>query len=88
VRRSALEATLVSMPDKIEEVYQLVITSPYATDMGSKLEDSLARLRIAEEVAAEFDDDALNASVGPSVRAAQSHVDSKAQRQAAQRLKA
>jgi hypothetical protein len=56
VRRSALEATLISMPDKMEEVYQLVITSPYSTDMGSKLEDSLARLRIAEEVAAEFDD--------------------------------
>lgn len=55
VRRSALEATLISMPDKMEEVYQLVITSPYATDMGSKLEDSLSRLRLAEEVAAEFD---------------------------------
>ena len=55
VRRSALEATLLSMPDKMEEVYQLVITSPYSSEMGSKLEDSLARLRIAEEVAAEFD---------------------------------
>lgn len=55
VRRSALEATLLSMPDKMEEVYQLVISAPYAADMGSKLEDSLSRLRIAEEVAAEFD---------------------------------
>lgn len=55
VRRSALEATLMAMPDKMEEVYQLVITSPYSTDMGSKLEESLDRLRIAEEVAAEFD---------------------------------
>ncbi|MCF8168466.1 MAG: hypothetical protein K9K38_00915 [Rhodoferax sp.] len=55
VRRATLEATLISMPDKMEEVYQLVITSPYSSDMGDKLEDSLARLRIAEEVAAEFD---------------------------------
>ena len=55
VRRSALEATLISMPDKMEEVYQLVITSPYSSDMGSKLEESLSRLRLAEEVAAEFD---------------------------------
>ena len=55
VRRSTLEATLISMPDKMEEVYQLVITSPYSTEMGSKLEESLSRLRIAEEVAAEFD---------------------------------
>jgi hypothetical protein len=54
-RRSALEATLISLPDKMEEVYQLVITSPYSTEMGSKLEDSLSRLRIAEEVASEFD---------------------------------
>ncbi len=55
VRRSALEATLISMPDKMEEVYQLVITSPYSTDMGGKLEESLSRLRLAEEVAAEFE---------------------------------
>lgn len=55
VRRSALEATIVSMPDKMEEVYQLVITAPYSSEMGGKLEESLARLRIAEEVAAEFD---------------------------------
>jgi hypothetical protein len=68
VRRSALEATLVAMPDKMEEVYQLVITSPYATDMGSKLEDSLSRLRIAEEVAAEFDDADLAAAVNLPVR--------------------
>ena len=55
-RRSALEATLISLPDKMEEVYQLVITSPYSSEMGSKLEESLSRLRIAEEVASEFDD--------------------------------
>lgn len=54
VRRSALEAMLLAMPDKMEEVYQLVMTAPYSTEMGGKLEDSLARLRIAEEVAAEF----------------------------------
>ena len=54
-RRIALEATLISLPDKMEEVYQLVITSPYSSEMGSKLEESLSRLRIAEEVASEFD---------------------------------
>lgn len=56
VRRSALEATLIAMPDKMEEVYQLVITSPYSSEMGGKLEESLSRLRIAEEVAAELGD--------------------------------
>ncbi len=88
VRRSALEATLLSMPDKMEEVYQLVITSPYATDMGSKLENSLARLRIAEEVAAEFDDDDLNAFASPAARTPPTAAAARAQRPAAQRLKA
>ncbi len=64
-RRSALEATLISLPDKMEEVYQLVITSPYSSEMGGKLEESLSRLLIAEEVAAEFDDPA-----GPEIKPA------------------
>jgi hypothetical protein len=70
-RRSALEATLISLPDKMEEVYQLVITSPYSSDMGGKLEESLSRLRIAEEVAAEFDDFA-SPSPAPSANSSQS----------------
>ena len=60
VRRSALEARVLALPDKLEEVYQLVMTSPYSEEMGSKVEESLARLRLAEEVAAEFDDNVLN----------------------------
>lgn len=59
-RRSALEASLLTMPDKMEEAYQLVITAPYSknmpNDMGGKLDEALARLRVAEEVAAEFAD--------------------------------
>lgn len=87
VRRSVLEATLIAMPDKMEEVYQLVITSPYATDMGSKLEDSLSRLRIAEEVAAEFDDVDLATFGNPSSRAATRNTPKAAIRQTAQRQK-
>lgn len=60
VRRNALEARVLALPDKLEEVYQLVMTSPYSEEMGSKVEESLARLRLAEEVAAEFDDHGLN----------------------------
>ncbi len=54
-RRSALDALLISMPDKLEEIYQLVMTAPYSNELGSQLEDSLSRLQIAEEVAVEFD---------------------------------
>jgi hypothetical protein len=79
VRRSALEATLLSMPDKMEEVYQLVITSPYSSDMGSKLEESLARLRIAEEVAAEFEDPASYTFDAPPIAQASDARPSRAQ---------
>ena len=95
VRRSALEATLIAMPDKMEEVYQLVITSPYSTDMGSKLEESLSRLRIAEEVAAEFDESpTLSAELSaellelPRVKTANAAAGGKAPRRAANSLKA
>jgi len=82
VRRSGLEATLIALPDKLEEVYQLVITAPFATDVGGRLEESLSRLRIAEEVAAEFDDadtfdlTALAAPISPALvsQSAQSGV--------------
>jgi hypothetical protein len=88
VRRSALEAALIAMPDKMEEVYQLVITSPYATDMGGKLEESLSRLRIAEEVAAEFGPADLFDVDKPQAARAASTAANPAARQAAQRLKA
>ena len=84
VRRSALEATLVALPEKLEEVYQLAITSPYSTDMGGKLEESLSRLRIAEEVAAEFEssDFALDPPLTPP-RAGSTRAASAAARQQA-----
>ena len=89
VRRSALEAKLVALPEKLEEVFQLAITSPYSSDMGSKLEESLSRLRIAEEVAAEFDDSDVfdtDAPVGARVLADRSPL--QAARHSAGTLKA
>lgn len=86
-RRSALEATLISLPDKMEEVYQLVITSPYSTDMGGKLEDSLSRLRIAEEVAAEFDTPELPAFKPTTASSPTGSTFGNAARQAARSVK-
>lgn len=92
VRRSALEATLMAMPDKMEEVYQLVITSPYSTDMGSKLEESLDRLRIAEEVAAEFDTgvsfDLNSPELSASLSVSRPHSPPNATQKAARAIKA
>ena len=42
------------MPDKIEEIYQMVIAAPYSKGMGGRLEDSLSRLRLAEELEQEL----------------------------------
>lgn len=53
-KSAAIDAALTSMPDKIEEIYQMVIASPYSSGIGDKLEGSLARLRIAEELEQEL----------------------------------
>lgn len=50
----AIDAALTAMPDKIEEIYQMVIASPYSKGMGGRLEDSLSRLRLAEELEQEL----------------------------------
>lgn len=86
VRRANLEAMLISMPDKMEEVYQLVMSAPYSSDIGAELEQSLSRLRIAEEVAAEFEDpDPFEFDKPP--RAAVADEPTAAARRAAQSLK-
>ncbi|MBK7003401.1 MAG: hypothetical protein IPH35_26970 [Rhodoferax sp.] len=46
--RSALEATLIAMPDKMEEVYQPRHHAPTRRH-GRQTEESPARLRIAEK---------------------------------------
>lgn len=50
IRRTALEASLVSMPVRMEEVYQMVMTAPSAGQLSALLEESMAKLRTAEEV--------------------------------------
>ena len=50
IRRTALEASLVSMPVRMEEVYQMVMTAPSAGQLSALLEESMSKLRTAEEV--------------------------------------
>jgi hypothetical protein len=50
-RRTALEASLVAMPVRLEEVYQMVMTAPKDGSLGELLEESVAKLRLAEEAA-------------------------------------
>jgi len=54
-RRSALEATLVAMPIRLEEVYQMVMTAPRDDDLSQLLEESVSRLKLAEQVALDIE---------------------------------
>jgi hypothetical protein len=54
-RRSALEASLVSMPVRMEEVYQMVMTQPRAGNLSQMLEESVSKLRLAEEAAIDME---------------------------------
>jgi hypothetical protein len=51
VRRSALEASLVSTPVRLEEVHQMVVASPQGVNLGQMLEESITKLRLVEEAA-------------------------------------
>jgi hypothetical protein len=54
-RRSALEASLVSMPVRMEEAYQMVMAAPQAGNLGQLLEESVSKLRLAEDAAADME---------------------------------
>ncbi|MCL1962077.1 MAG: hypothetical protein FWG56_09970 [Desulfovibrionaceae bacterium] len=56
----AIDAALASMPDKIEEIYQMLIAAPYSKGIGDRLEDSLSRLRLADELEQELSLDLSN----------------------------
>jgi hypothetical protein len=53
-RKTAIEAALLSMPDQLEEIYQTVMTTPATEDVGSRLEDSIEKLRLQEDIEAEL----------------------------------
>ncbi len=53
-RRMSIEAALVSLPDQVEEIYQIVVASPYSSSLGSKLGESLSRLQLEEDIELEL----------------------------------
>lgn len=76
-RRMSIEAALVSLPDQVEEIYQMVVASPYSSTLGSKLGESLARLQLEEDIELELSQNDLDSeylsagSAGSRERAAQ-----------------
>jgi hypothetical protein len=59
-RRMSIEAALVSLPDQVEEIYQIVVASPYSSALGSKLGESLSRLQLEEDIELELSQNDLD----------------------------
>jgi hypothetical protein len=53
-RRTAIQAAMLSMPDQMEEIYQIIMTAPASREMGSKLDEAISRLRLEEQIEAEL----------------------------------
>lgn len=75
-RRMSIEAALVSLPDQVEEIYQMVVASPYSSVLGSKLGESLSRLQLEEDIELDLSQNDLDSDYfktgaeGAQVRAA------------------
>lgn len=63
-RKTALEAALLSMPDQMEEIYQTIITAPTSHELGTKLTDAVANLRLQEDIESELAGDMADAVPG------------------------
>ncbi len=59
-RLMSIEAALVSLPDQVEEIYQMVVASPYSTVLGSRLGESLSRLELEEDIEMELSQNDLD----------------------------
>jgi hypothetical protein len=56
-KRHAMEAAMLGMPDQVEEIYQMIMAAPFSFSMNTKLEESLSRLRLEEELELELNDE-------------------------------
>jgi hypothetical protein len=72
-RRSTLDATRLSMPVRIEEMYQMVLTSARSTELTQMLEESVSRLRMSERAMRDLDlrPEALEAELSRSAATVQ-----------------
>lgn len=56
-RKTALEAAVLSMPDQMEEIYQMIVAAPRSHELGVKLGEAVGNLRLREEIEGEVADD-------------------------------
>jgi hypothetical protein len=53
----AIDAAMLAMPDRIEEIYQMILGARFSSGIGDKIEDSLSRLRLEEALEQELSAD-------------------------------
>lgn len=63
-RKTALEAAVLSMPDQMEEIYQMIVAAPRSQELGVKLGEAVDNLRLREEIEGEVADDLAEAVPG------------------------
>ncbi len=80
-RKRALDAAMLSMPDQLEEIYQTIMTAPLSEDIGSRLDESIAKLRLQEDIEAELAGDVD--AVVPGISVTHQSVDNRTPRLAA-----
>lgn len=51
----AIDAAIISIPDQVNEVYQMIITTPVGEDISGKLNESLSKLILQEDIEIELD---------------------------------
>lgn len=56
-RKRSIEAAMLSMPDQVEEIYQSIVSAPTSSGLDSRLEESIARLSLEEDIEAELSAD-------------------------------
>lgn len=56
-RKTALEAAVLSMPDQMEEIYQMIVAAPRSQELGLRLNEAVGNLRLREEIEGEIASD-------------------------------
>jgi len=68
-REAAHDATMLSLADAYEEVYQSIVTRPTNPEVGRQLQEAVDRMRFEENLEAEIDSEIGNIMSGPRVPA-------------------
>jgi hypothetical protein len=53
-KSTAIDASLMGIPDKIEDIYQMILSSKFSSTIGAQLDDSLSRLQLDEALEQEL----------------------------------